>query len=164
MKDENTITMKDLIQAANDWIEDFTNEDGSIDQKRKSEVIEIIQENTCEGTYGVVEGLIVLSLIDGLDQYSIPSDLMNINVQAYPQFKTVQRAINRRENDVPMYCLLDSFVIDDFLKSYCKKSISFQELVYRLVMLGRVPYSDYFRMTPKQRRELGTDVALFHIW
>ena len=161
---ENEITIQDLIQEADEWIEDFTNEDGSIDQKRKDEIVASMEENICDGTTGPVEGAILLSLIDGLDQNSIPSELMYINVQGYPQFKTVQRAMNRRENDVPMYCLLDSFVIDDFLKSYCKKSISFQELVYRLVMLGRVPYSDYLRMTPKERRELGTDVALFHIW
>ena len=161
---ENEITIKDLIQEANDWIEDFTKEDGSIDQKRKEEIVGYMEDNIHDGSTGPVEGLILLSLIDGLEGACLDTELIYINSQSYPQFKTVQRAMSRRMENVPMCALLDSFVIDDFLRSYGKKSITFDELVYRLAMLGRMPRSDYLRMSPKERRALGTNVDLYHVW
>lgn len=157
-------TIKDLIKDADEWIEDFTNEDGSIDEKRKAEVVASIEGDIMDGSMGNVEGVIILAAMDGLDKETLPADLISINVTVYPQFKTVERALMRRMNDVPMQCVLVDWVIDDFLRSYCNRSINFDELIYRLVMLGRIPYSDYLRMSPKERRELGTDVAMFHLW
>lgn len=157
-------TIKDLIKEADEWIQDFTNEDGSINEQRKGEIVTSIEEDISDGSMGNVEGIIVLAAIDGLDIENLPIELIAINITAYPQFKTVQRALSRRMENVPICALLDSFVVEDFLRSYGKKSISFDELIYRLAMLGRVPHADYFRMTPKERRALGADVDLYHLW
>ena len=162
---EKRHTINDLIKESKEWwIPEFTNEDGSIDEAKKAQTIKNLEDNMSDGTIGVVEGLILLSLIGGLNEETLPTDLIETNVTCYPQWKTVQRAMNRRAFSVPMMGLLDSFVTEDFLESYYKKSISFDELIFRLAMLGRVPYADYLLMSPKQRRELGNKVDLFRVF
>lgn len=153
-------TIKELIQQADEYIEDFTNEDGSIDEERKKTIAYYISRDIGEGNIGCVEGIVLLALIDGMGQSEVFEDQTYVNRTSYPEWEKVRKATDRRIDIVPSACHLASFLADDFLNSYCKRSISFEELVARLVMLDYVPYPDYLRMSPKERRALGTNVPL----
>ena len=155
----------ELIEDADGIMESFLNEKEHSQEENKQRCFNYFEDSVLDGTFGQVEGMVALAALGWKKE--IPEffkEQLQINFQAYPQFDTVNRAMARRMENVPMCALLDSFVAEDFLKSYCKRSISFEELVYRLAMLGRIPNAEYLRMSPKERRKLGSDVNLIHLW
>ncbi|MBO4541176.1 MAG: hypothetical protein J5736_04290, partial [Bacilli bacterium] len=61
-------TIKELIQQADDYIDDFTNEDGSINEERKKTIAYYVSRDIGEGHIGCVDGIVLLALIDGLKE------------------------------------------------------------------------------------------------
>ena len=165
IKREELPKIAEIIRDADELMGSFQSYKDHTEEENRERCFDYIEEGVLDGTFGQVEGMVMLASLGWVRE--IPGyfqEQLQINYQAYPQFDTVDRAMARRMETAPMCALLDSFVTEDFLESYCKRSISIEELVYRLAMLGRIPKAEYLRMTPKERRKQGTDVDLIQLW
>ena len=156
--------VKQLIEQADRLKKAFTNDDQSVDKEAKESVVRQIHARIEHGQIGSIEGVILLSAMDGLEQEGLPIDAIRNGLISYPQFKRVERAKSEIAMHLAVPCELEYVVGNCFIHSYCVRSIDFDELAFRLVILGLVPNSMYLRAKPKDKRVRGVIFHTTKLW
>ena len=157
--------IQDLIAKADEELASYQADASLSKQECLEKCFDVLEQSIVLGKIPPAEGMVMLVALGYQKEISTQlQELCDTAFASYPQSSAVERALMSRSSSVPCYAFLEGYVADDFLEYYIKGSISFDELIYRLALLGRIPTSDYLRKSHKERKAMGTDIEYYHIW
>ena len=134
-------------------------------EEGKKKYFDALELDIALGKIRPVEGAIMLVAL-GYDNV-LPvylKEQFGSDFARYPQAEKVDEAVEKYDPEGTSTEVIDNFVANDFVDAYLNDEMDFDELIYSLAILGRIPLSDYLHKSNEERKAVGNKIDYYYLW